>query len=401
MQNRTFSEELNRPAVEERCNYGNLHITKQVPRLVYVTLQSVGEGQAGYTHVMEIVKGLRNRGVEVDLIAPRYSGLNAPGILTRLREMLRIQLIATGRIFHSRSRGKDTCLYFRWHFGGVIIVPVALACRVPIVVEVNGPADDIYHAWPKIGAVGKWLEAIEYWILRRASRIIAVTPGLREWVQAVTSHCQIDVVPNGADTALFFPGSKVTLPVRPYFVFFGALTRWQGVSTMLAAVHDKQWPEGADLVIAGDGSERDIVKACDDPGGRVKYLGKIPYTDIPDLVRGSFGGLSVQSDLGGRAKTGLSPLKVYETMACGVPVIASDQPCLAELIRKHKCGIVVPPDDPAALASAVRYLFSHREEAQSMGHRGSAAVQSSYSWDIRAGDTYEIILSACKKKREE
>lgn len=367
--------------------------------MVYVTLQSVGEGQAGYTHVMEIVKGLRRRGMKVDLLTPRYSASQTPSLMTRLREMLRVQVIASGKLLLSRIRGRDTCLYFRWHFGGVIIVPVALACRVPIVIEVNGPADDIRHAWPKIRVAAKWLMAIECSMLRRASRIIAVTPGLREWVLAVTSHCQVDVVPNGADATAFFPTSQASVPRRPYFVFFGALTRWQGVSTMLAAAQDSQWPAEVDLVIAGDGSERDLVTASETPGGHVKYLGRIPYADIPPLVRGSVGGFSVQSDFGGRAKTGLSPLKVYETMASGVPVVGSNQPYLAELIQKHRCGIVVPPDDPAALASAARYLFEHHGEAQSMGQRGCAAVRSNYSWDIRAGDTYQIVLAAWAEAR--
>lgn len=67
--------------------------------------------------------------------------------------------------------------------------------------------------------------------------------------------------------------------------------------------------------------------------------------------------LSSQNNLGDRFSTGLSPLKMYETLACGVPIIVSDFPGQADLIRNGNCGLVIPPENEVSLAKAVSYLF--------------------------------------------
>lgn len=348
--------------------------------LYYLTLQATREGQAAHAHVHEIIKGLRRRGWNVVLFEPRYGGsMKSPSLLERLWEFVRVQLCLW-------FRGKPDILYIRWHFASW---PAALLARlrcVRVVQEVNGPYEDLFLAWPatrRLAWLFTWLMRSQ---LRWADAIIAVTPQLAEWVQKENGQAKakVVVVPNGANTELFHPSASAPVPLpEKYVVFFGALAPWQGIDTMLKAVEESEWPAEVKLVIVGDGVEKRAVLPAAQ-GGRVVYLGVLPYAQVPGVVARSIAGLSPKNAAGGRSDTGLSPLKVFETLACGVPVIVTDFPGQADLVTSARCGIVIPPDNPRALAGAVAYLYHHPEERAAMGKRGRELVEREHSWDSRA-----------------
>lgn len=90
---------------------------------------------------------------------------------------------------------------------------------------------------------------------------------------------------------------------------------------------------------------------------------------------------------------GVVPLKLFEAMACGVAVIATDLPGLADIVRQAKSGIVVPPGDPDAIATAVAALASQPSVARAMGDRARQVAVDRYSWAAKAAETDAIIRS--------
>jgi glycosyltransferase involved in cell wall biosynthesis len=89
---------------------------------------------------------------------------------------------------------------------------------------------------------------------------------------------------------------------------------------------------------------------------------------------------------------------MYETLACGVPAIVTDFPGQRELVISAGCGIVIPPDDPSALAKAVREMSEKPKMAREMGRLGREAVVRDHSWQRRADDTGDAIRRAIARR---
>jgi len=76
------------------------------------------------------------------------------------------------------------------------------------------------------------------------------------------------------------------------------------------------------------------------------------------------------------------PVKMFEYMVAGIPVIASNFSLWREIIEGNKCGLCVDPLNPSEIAKAIDYIMTHPAEAQQMGKNGLRAVQEQYNWDI-------------------
>ena len=189
---------------------------------------------------------------------------------------------------------------------------------------------------------------------RLANAIVVVTPGLESYVRGRTGRQQgYHVIGNGADVDRFKPTNAAGIAgSRKYVVFVGALASWQGIETVLSAVNAPEWPLNVDVVIAGDGKERGRVEVAARNNARIRWLGTIPYAESPALVAGSLAALVPKADAPS-SRYGLSPLKLYEALACGVPIVASDLTGLREVVRAHGCGLTFPAGNPIALAEGL------------------------------------------------
>ena len=365
------------------------------PRLVYLCLQATREGQASYAHVHEMVRGLERRGWSVDLIEPSYARAgSSPGPIGRLLEFGRIQLRALTRI-----RQADV-VYVRAHFAALPVSIGAALMGRPVVQELNGIYDDIFLAWPRFAWLRPVLVAAQRLQLRRASLVIAVTEGLRAWVTGDAHPQHTATVPNGANVELFTPdGPMLQVVPNRFACFVGALAPWQGIGTMMRAVSDPAWPANCSLVIVGEGACESEVRAAAGEDARIAYLGPVPYQTVPEVMRAATVALSVQSALRRTVTGGVHPLKVFEALACGVPVIVSDHPGQADLVRQESCGWVVPPDDPPALARAVAAAVMEPQHSRELGRRGREAVARGHSWDARAAATHALLIDQVNEAR--
>lgn len=347
-------------------------------RLAHVALDVPHKGQASYVHNMEIIANLRTLGWTVEPYAPAPAGSS----LTRNRALRILSYI--GVMFEVILRmSRYHVIYIRSH---PLAWPVTLAARVwrrVVVQEVNGMDIDVLIQYPRLepfrGFV-RWLYRSQY---RMSDHLFPVTGQLGSWLRDFAGHDRITPVQNGVNSKLFRPvgGTRA-----PFVVFVGGLTAWHGVELMMTAVSNPKWPSSIELVVIGDGSRAHLVGEAIKAGLPVRWLGYRPHEQIPGLIGGALAGLVPITDPRGRSSNGTSPLKLYEMMACGIAVIATDLPGQADIVREGACGIVVPCDDASAIACAVARLAHDPALAIEMGQRGADLAHNYHTWAARAAE---------------
>lgn len=163
-------------------------------------------------------------------------------------------------------------------------------------------------------------------------------------------------------------------------IYVGIISIARGAKQMMEAVALLPQSLGARLLLVGKSS----------PASVDTELREMPGAKRADIVswqtRGNIANLLAEARIGlvvlhPTANYIYSyPVKLFEYMAMGIPVIASDFPLWREIIEGEQCGLLVDPLDPPAIAHAIEYLLTHPEEAEAMGQRGREAVEHRYNW---------------------
>lgn len=242
-------------------------------------------------------------------------------------------------------------------------------------------------------------ERLEKWVYRKAHHLSVISEGFRQHLLAhgVPDH-KISVIPNYTDTTFIQPRPQAGNPFRiehgleDTFVvqFSGRMGYSQGLETVIAAWRMLDDLSDVRLMMVGDGQAQEMVAAelRDDP--RAVVLPTQPRDALPDLLAASDVGLAPLRH--GMAGTSV-PSKMFGIMAAGRPVIAGvDAGSDADLmVQAAGSGIVIEPEDPAALADAIRALATDRATARKMGESAREFVVSHHSHEVVV-DQYEAML---------
>jgi glycosyltransferase involved in cell wall biosynthesis len=220
--------------------------------------------------------------------------------------------------------------------------------------------------------------------------VIAISGGVREdLLELGLAAEQITVEHDGFEATRFAAGldreqarTRLKLPLEaPVVVYTGGLLAWKGVDVLLEAA--TRLPD-VYFVIAG-GMEADVQRLRGRAGGQanVRIDGFQPPETVPWYL--AAGDLAVVPNRATPAISAryTSPLKVFEAMAVGIPLVASDLPALREILHHGQDAWLVPPEDPQALAQGIETLLADPTLARRLG----AALRSraaEHSWDARA-----------------
>jgi glycosyltransferase involved in cell wall biosynthesis len=231
--------------------------------------------------------------------------------------------------------------------------------------------------------VGRW----ERGWARRASRVITVN---RPYADVMAQRWGIEtplIVLNCAyrrDRPAVHPRRfHEVLDLAPetrVVLYQGGFSRDRGIEQLIDAIPAVP---GAVLVLLGYGNlQAELERRAADPalGGRVRILPAVPPTELLEWVASAdVVAMPIQpSTLNHRLTT---PNKLFEAMAAGVPVVASDLPGMAGIVRESGAGVLVDPTSPAAIAAALREVLASEGDRAAMGARALAAAHETYNWE--------------------
>jgi len=257
---------------------------------------------------------------------------------------------------------------------GIAALAYARVKGAPFVLNVS-------DVWPQsaveLGALRnraaiRMAEALEMHLYRRSARVAVPTPGiLEDLARRGVPRTKLVHLSNGVDVDMYRP---TPLPAgRKVFMYAGTHGLSQGLDVIVEAaklVSDLD----VEFVLAGEGADKAamVEKVRREQIPNVRFLPNQPQEAMPGLLAQAYATVITlrRLEVFKRAR----PSKIYESMACGRPIVASLWGEAADLVREAGAGIVVEPEDPTALAGAVRRLAADPELAQELGARGRAYV---------------------------
>ena len=250
------------------------------------------------------------------------------------------------------------------------------------------------------------LRALEDAVFERADQIVTITECARQILidgYGVPAG-RVRTVADGTTVADGVAPTPDPSPVRgrgeadsrPSIYYVGQLYPWKGAGLVIDVA--ARVPEANVVIVGGQTNwtrdDPEIAALADrarDLGvaERVELRGHVPYDRVPDaLTAATVALLPLPDEPVARLFT--SPLKLFDYMAAGVPIVASDLPALREVLRHEENALLARPGDPEAFADAVRRLLADNELAVRLGRQARADV-TGYSWDARATALLDVL----------
>jgi glycosyltransferase involved in cell wall biosynthesis len=223
-------------------------------------------------------------------------------------------------------------------------------------------------------------EALETFAVRLFDGVVTVTPTIaKRFPQYKTALVQNFPM----QEELILEAAK-PYAQRRHVVYVGGIAVIRGIREMILAMQLLPNTVTEKLVLAGSFRPAELENEMKQlPGwARVEARGWQSRDEIAALLYDSKIGLVVLHPIVNYVDS--LPIKLFEYMAAGVPVIASNFPLWREIVEDARCGLLVDPLNPQAVADAMTWLLTHPEEAEAMGERGQKAVQEKYNWALEA-----------------
>jgi len=242
------------------------------------------------------------------------------------------------------------------------------------ILEVNDPTIEAPYIEGRIGVFTKIISSIwERLIFACSDKIITHN----EVMVRKANQKKVRIITNGVDTDIFNPEKYARTKWENEFVclFIGTFAEWQGINTILKAAELLEKNKKILFVLAGsEGNDED----------NVKYLGRIKYSKVPELIYNSDVCLYTPDTEHYKPMKKLgfyfSPLKLFEYMSMGKPAIVSDTGNLKKIIKNNVNGYRIGKNNSAELASKILKLYRNKKLRTRIGKNNHEECVKKYSW---------------------
>jgi starch synthase len=349
----------------------------------------------GSVHVEEVARGLTSLGHEVHVVA-------LPGDGPTDLKLHRSPMLIEHRLFRWTAqrgimrlldeRSIDCVMERYYNFGGEGIRG-AYERGVPSLLEVNSPLVEPPGSRKDVLDQVAIFRPMERWRNEICQKATALVTPLPDIVPESVPRDKVHKVNWGANVEKFRPDierRKLGIPLgRRVVLFSGSFRPWHGADLLVrAAARVLQGPlaEEAFFLFVGQGPAwREARRLAAELGvnDKCRFLGAVPYEDMPShLANADIGVAPYQPSRLDQMRLGFywSPLKVFEYMAMGLPVVTLDVAPLREIVRPGKEGLLFEEGDAESLCRALVTLLNDPDRSRKMGRAARHRVEAHFSW---------------------
>jgi glycosyltransferase involved in cell wall biosynthesis len=358
--------------------------------------------------LVELLRRLRQRGHEVEVLASSYRGLGDQNHDGMRVHRFRYFPARWERLTHEETapdRMRRSLVYAAMPFfflAGGMWRAWQLARRTRYdIVHVHWPMPMALLAWaarrarptPMVttfyGIELRWVQSrlpflrwLVRWAAKTSARAVAISTytarELRKFIDV-----PVEVIPYTAELEAPSFAPRGARHAEPTILFVGRLIERKGVRHLIRALGNVRQRVAARLVLVGDGPERVPLEQCAREAGvatAVEFRGRVSDDDL----RRAYANADVfvlPSVLDARQDTEGLGVVLLEAMNYGVPVIASDIGGITDIVQHERTGLLVKPGDENALAEALIRILSNADLSRSLGAAAQRRVSEEFSWD--------------------
>ena len=373
-------------------------------KIAYLGIIDITREAAESRHVFEVCENWQRLGHEVSLFVPDVPGKPSQSLFTKIVKVRTFGLKPSFAL--TMVYNFSVIFYFLKHFvsNGIDIIYsrhsmlefIPVLCFKPFAIRYATEINGLDSEQKRLYGLAKWKILVSEYLdgicYRLADAIMAVTDEIRSFVLSTygVNQNRVHVVSNGANVKISRPMplelACMKLGIDPsytYLVFVGSLKKWHGVENAILALKSLIGNHPTlKLLVVGDGYELQNLKMLvknEALERQVIFAGKVRYDQVPHYINA--GTLCLAPfDTQRNDLTGLSPLKIFEYMACGRPIVTTMVGGLERIINEHKCGCVVEPDNVEALVEGIDELLCNPTLCEKLGRNGRRAAEEFYAW---------------------
>jgi glycosyltransferase involved in cell wall biosynthesis len=337
----------------------------------------------GTVHIYQIVRQLVQRGHKIH---STFYYADAPDVkVYRQRELF--QFLKNIDLLYIRIDGKFgvekfTCLKF------------LKAMNLPVIWEINAPIEEMLMRGKSSGQVRFWAFKRKF-LARWVDAAICVSREMQEYAQKNLGIKKVYYVPNGSDIELFSPQKRnVNLypEAKNHFKVIWAGSSyyaWQGWEIVLQVARKMQTidPQVKFILIT---RSRDIKSHGGIPEN-VMVLDEKNYSELPAYLASADAGLCLYKPLTHNNRFYFSPLKLFDYMACGLPVIATNSGQITEVVKDSENGLLVG-NGIDEIIDKILLLKRHPDRAQKISREARRTIEEHYTWERVGRETEKILL---------
>ncbi|MBI2108840.1 MAG: glycosyltransferase family 4 protein [Parcubacteria group bacterium] len=384
-------------------------------KIIYICNSRIPTDKAYGVSIVKTCEALAKNGAQVLLLAPKIANPFGDDVFSyyNIQKNFSVRYVPTfdavkwgwryGFVINQISFGVAVFLLFFLKKRNFILLTrdevsgfLLRLAGVQVYYDIHGFPERLVWLWKMLLRPLSGIIATNYWKVEQCNKSLGI------------SKEKIIVARNGFDPDLFDIQNgkeelrkKINLPSdKPIVLYTGHLYDWKGVNVLLEVARNFQ----ISLFVFVGGTPWDVEKFKRDAGGlsNVLVLGQKPYKEIPLYLKAADALVLSHSEAALKdprfsvfARHDTSPIKMFEYMASGVPIVASDMPSVREILNE-KNAVLVKSDSPEDLKRGIEKILNDKKTAEQISRQALEDAKE-YTWDKRA----EKIIAFINKKADD